>query len=80
MLNTIEATEPVKKMNNAMGEMKITFGANISKKELLEKFSEFLFESGQNIMKNVQGDETVLDIYEVEYLSFDEESDYEVDE
>lgn len=62
--------------NYSAGVMKLYFTSNISKQELLEKFNEFLFSSGELVMENSQCEEVELDICQIEYVEFDEESDY----
>lgn len=66
-------------MNGVAGVMKITFVIDISKQELLEKFSECMFLTGSINLVNEQGEETDLDVHSIEYVEFDEDSDYLVD-
>lgn len=62
--------------NTATGTIEISFTADITKKELLEKFSEFMFMTGTINLVNAQGEEVELDVHGIEYTEFDEESDY----
>lgn len=58
----------------AVGSIRISFSADISKDKLLEDFCEFLVREGVIKLENCDGQEIELEIHDMEYLDFDEYS------